>query len=121
MAGGPCLVKMNCRAQGGHRNWWPLLCAINGGYSQVEATIDVYLDKKAFWNVPSILGPAKAFGQEVILVSYAEGDIVETLGYNRIKELESFVYLETGLVVRSKVEHTGQLADKCRQRHCDEL
>lgn len=108
--GGPCLVEMNCRAQGGDGNWRPLAKALNGGYSQVEASVDAYLDKKAFWNLPAIPpSPAKAFGQEVILVSYAEGDVIGTPGYDEIKELESFVYLETGVSIGSKVEHTIDL------------
>ena len=109
-AGGPCLVEMNCRAQGGDGNWRPLAKALNGGYSQVEASVDAYLDKKAFFNLPAKpASPAKAFGQEVILVSYVEGDVIGTPGYDQIKELESFVYLETGVSIGSKVEHTIDL------------
>lgn len=107
---GPCLVEMNCRAQGGDGNWRPLARALTGGYSQVEGCVDAYLEKKAFHTLPKIPpSPAKAFGQEVILVSYAEGDVIGTPGYDEIKELESFVYLETGVSVGSKVEHTIDL------------
>ncbi|KAL7527822.1 hypothetical protein ACHAXR_007267 [Thalassiosira sp. AJA248-18] len=107
---GPCLVEMNCRAQGGDGNWRPLARALTGGYSQVEACVDSYLDKKAFHSLPEIPpSPAKAFGQEVILVSYAEGDVIGTPGYDDIKELESFVYLETGISIGCKVEHTVDL------------
>lgn len=73
-ASGPCLVEMNCRAQGGDGNWQQLVQALTGGYSQVEVSVDECLDKKAFSVLPKIPpSPAKAFGQEVILVSYAEG------------------------------------------------
>ena len=107
---GPCLVEMNCRAQGGDGNWRPLARALTGGYSQVEGCVDAYLDKKAFDNLPKIPpSPAKAFGQEVILVSYAAGDVIGTPGYDDIKELESFVYLETGVSIGCKVEHTVDL------------
>jgi len=107
---GPCLVEMNCRAQGGDGNWRPLAQALTGGYSQVEACVDAYLDKKAFHSLPKVpVSPAKAFGQEIILVSYSEGEVVGTPGYDDIKELESFVYLETGVSVRCKVERTVDL------------
>lgn len=107
---GPCLVEMNCRAQGGDGNWRPLSRALNGGYTQIEACVDAYLDKKSFNTLPKIPpSPAKAFGQEVILVSYAEGDVIGTPGYDDIKELESFVYLETGIAKGCKVEHTVDL------------
>ena len=107
---GPCLVEMNCRAQGGDGNWRPLAKALTGGYSQVEATVDCYLDKKAFFSLSKVPpSPARAFGQEVILVSYAEGDVIGTPGYDDIKELESFVYLETGITTGCKVEHTVDL------------
>jgi len=107
---GPCLVEMNCRAQGGDGNWRPLARALTGGYSQVEACVDAYLDKKSFHSLPKIpCSPAKAFGQEVILVSYVDGDVIGTPGYDDIKELESFVFLETGVSIGCKVEHTVDL------------
>lgn len=107
---GPCLVEMNCRAQGGDGNWSTLARARNGGYSQVDACVDAYLDKKSFQSLPKIPpSPAKAFGQEVMLVSYAEGDVIGTPGYDVIKELESFVFLETGVSIGCKVERTVDL------------
>lgn len=107
---GPCLVEMNCRVHGGDGNWRPLARALTGGYSQVEACVDSYLDKKAFYSLPAVPpSPAKAFGQEVILVSYAAGDVIGTPGYDDIKELESFVFLETGVSVGCQVEHTVDL------------
>lgn len=107
---GPCLVEMNCRAHGGDGNWRSMAQALNGGYSQVEGTVDAYLDKKAFSLLPRMPpSPAKAFGQEVILVSYAAGEVTATPGYEVIKNLESFVFLETGVSVGSRVEHTVDL------------
>ena len=76
----------------------------------MEATVDAYLDKKAFYSLPNIPpSPAKAFGQEVILVSFAEGLVTGTPGYDVIKQLKSFLYLETGVTVGSYVEHTVDL------------
>ena len=107
---GPCLVEMNCRAHGGDGNWRSMARALTGGYSQVEGTVDAYLDKKSFSILPRVPpSPAKAFGQEVILVSYAAGEVAATPGYDVIKNLESFVFLETGVSVGSKVEHTVDL------------
>merc|ERR1719253_957204 len=101
---------MNCRAQGGDGTWCPLARALTGGYSQVEASVNSYLDKKAFFTLPKIPpSPAKAFGQEVMLVSFAEGQVTGTPGYDAIKALESFVCLETGISVGCKVEHTVDL------------
>lgn len=109
-ASGPCLVEMNCRAHGGDGNWRSLARALTGGYSQVEACVDAYLDKKSFQSLPKIPpSPAKAFGEEVILVSYAEGYVIGTPGYDAIKALESFVYLETGVTIGCKVERTVDL------------
>lgn len=43
---GPCLVEMNCRARGGDGNWRSLAKALTGGYSQVEAAVDAYVDPR---------------------------------------------------------------------------
>jgi hypothetical protein len=113
-----CLVEMNCHAHGGDGNWRSMAQALTGGYSQVEGTVDAYLDKKAFSMLPCIPpSPAKAFIQEVILVSYAAGEVIATPGYDVIKNLESFVFLETGVSVGSKVEHTVDLLTAVGRRH----
>jgi len=107
---GPCLVEMNCRAQGGDGNWRPLARALTGGYTQIDACVDSYLDKQSFHSLPKVPpSPAKAFGQEVILVSYTAGEVIGTPGYDAIKEMESFVCLETGIAIGSKLEHTVDL------------
>jgi biotin carboxylase len=109
-ADGPCLVEMNCRAHGGDGNWRPLCRGLTGGYSQVEATVDAYLEKKAFFDLPDKPpSPFKASGQEVILVSYARGTVKSTPGYDKIMKLQSFVYLETGVRPGSKVDYTIDL------------
>jgi len=107
---GPCLVEMNCRAHGGDGNWRPLCLALTGGYSQVEATVDAYLDKKQFSIIPDKPpSPFKAAGQEVILVSYGRGVVKSTPGFEDIKQLPSFVYLETGVRPGSQVDYTVDL------------
>jgi biotin carboxylase len=107
---GPCLVEMNCRAHGGDGNWRPLCRALTGGYSQVEATVDAYLEKKSFFDLPDKPpSPFKAAGQEVILVSFSRGTVKATPGLEIIQQLASFVYLETGVKPGTKVDYTVDL------------
>ena len=53
--------------------------------------------------------PFKASGQEVILVSYSRGTVKATPGFEEIKTLPSFVYLETGVKPGSFVDYTVDL------------
>lgn len=107
---GPCLVEMNCRAHGGDGNWRSLARGLTGGYSQVESSVDSYLDKKQFSITPNLPPtPFKASGQEVILVSFSRGRVIGTPGYDIIRHLQSFVYMETGIKVGSFVERTVDL------------
>jgi hypothetical protein len=107
---GPCLVEMNCRARGGDGNWRPLSKALNGGYSQVEATADAYLDEYQFSRLPDKPpSPFKACGDEIILVNYSRGTVKATPGYEMMKKLPSFVCLETGVKEGSKVDYTIDL------------
>jgi biotin carboxylase len=107
---GPCLVEMNCRAHGGDGNWRSLEVSLNGGYSQVESTVDSFLDSRQFMVTPDKPpSPFKASGQEVILVSYARGKVKATPGFEVIKNLPSFVYLETGVQPGSMVDYTVDL------------
>lgn len=109
-ADGPCLVEMNCRARGGDGNWRSLAVALTGGYSQVEATADSYLDSQQFYLLPDRPPtPFKASGTEIILVSYSRGSVKETPGFEFIKSLPSFVYLETGVRPGTHVEYTVDL------------
>jgi len=104
---GPCLIEMACHAHGGDGTWQPLVRALNGGYSQINATVDAYLDKQAFSVLPEKMpSPFKAAGQEVVLVSYSRGQVKATPGFEVIKSLRSFVYFETGVKVGSEVDYT---------------
>jgi len=107
---GPCLVEMNCRANGGDGNWRSLARALTGGYSQIEAAVDCYLDPESFAKYPDKPpSPFKAFGREVALVSYSEGTVKSTPGFEIIKNLPSFVCLESGIKVGSQVKRTIDL------------
>jgi len=107
---GPCLVEMNVRTHGGDGNWVPLARALTGGYTQVDATVDSYLDKQKFSTFPGIYPcPFKAAGQEVYLVSRGRGKVRSTPGFDVIKNLPSFVYLETGVHPGGSVDFTVDL------------
>jgi biotin carboxylase len=107
---GPCLVEMNLRPNGADANWRPIATALTGGYSQVDVTVDSYLDKAKFSTIPIIYpSPFKAAGQEVYLVSKGRGTVRSVPGFEVIKELPSFVYLETGVRPGSSVDFTTDL------------
>jgi len=109
-ADGPCLVEMNCRAHGGDGIWAPLTRALTGGYTQIDVAVDAYLDKSNFMKLPERpIIPFKASGQELMLVSYSRGIVESTPGFDKIKELPSYVYLETGVQPGSEVEYTTDL------------
>merc|ERR1719230_2453588 len=104
---GPCLVEMNCRAHGGDGAWDPLARELTGGFTQVNCSIDSYMDQAAFDKIPDLPpSPYMACGQNVMLVSFAQGTIKSTPGYDRIRSMESFVSLETTYQAGSKVERT---------------
>lgn len=107
---GPCLVEMNCRAHGCEGAWVPLARALTGGYAQTEVTIDSFCDSDAFAQLPEVYpSPFQASGQEVMLVSFAEGTVIATPGYDKIRQMASFVALQTGIEVGSKVRRTIDL------------
>jgi len=107
---GPCLVEMNVRTHGGDGNWVPLARALTGGHTQVDVTVDSYLDKRNFSTIPNIYpSPFKAAGQEVYLVSNGRGKVRSTPGFDVIKELPSFIYLESGVMPGGSVDYTIDL------------
>uniref|UniRef100_A0A7S4SP54 ATP-grasp domain-containing protein n=1 Tax=Alexandrium monilatum TaxID=311494 RepID=A0A7S4SP54_9DINO len=78
---GPCLVEMNCRTHGGDGAWLPLARALTGGYTQVDATMDAFLDEEAFQQLPEVPpNPLRASGLNVELVSFKEGLVKATPG-----------------------------------------
>ena len=108
---GPCLVEMNCRAHGGDGNWRPLCQAMTGGYDQVSASVDAYVDPVAFDRLPhQPPSPLLASGQCVDMVSYVEGTVKATPGYDLIQALPSFVCMETHIEPGSRVQKTVDLA-----------
>merc|ERR1719161_2640324 len=80
---------------------------LTGGFTQVNGSVDAYVDEAAFAKVPDMPpSPYKAVGQEVMLVSFAEGIVKSTPGYDQIKAIDSFVSLETGIEAGTKVERS---------------
>jgi len=107
---GPCLVEMNCRAHGGDGAWTPLARALTGGYSQVDAIIDAFLDSDAFNGLSCIPpSPFKASGQEVILVSMHASKVLSTPGFDKIRKLRSFHSLISEVDVGSRIDYTVDL------------
>jgi biotin carboxylase len=93
--GTPCLVEMNCRAHGWDGAWVPLERALIG-YSQVEAACDSYFDGEAFDALPVMYPRFMAGGQMIELVSNFTGRIVSCPGYEVIRHLPSFNFMEVG-------------------------
>lgn len=93
--GTPCLVEMNCRAHGWDGAWAPLEIALVG-YSQVAAACDCYFDCEAFDALPNEFPPFMAGGRMVELVSNFTGRIEGLPGYEVIKKLPSFDFMEVG-------------------------
>jgi len=106
----PCLVEMNCRSHGWDGAWVPLAKKLTGGYSQPDVAIDSHLDAAAFDQIPDVTpSPFKASGQAVMLVSFHSGTINSMPGYEKIRAMSSFVSLQTGYTVGSRVELTIDL------------
>ncbi|KAL7547316.1 hypothetical protein ACHAWF_016943 [Thalassiosira exigua] len=108
--GGPVLVYLALRAHGGDGSRSRLARALTGR-SQVEASVDAVLDREAFEKIPDApRGPFKAHGLLAMLVSYSEGEVASTLGFEVLRRLPSFVSLSSSAAVGSRVEYTIDLA-----------
>jgi len=107
---GPCMVEMNCRSHGWDGAWVPLARKLTGGYAQPECAVDSHTDAAAFAKLPAVFpSPFKAAGQNVMLVSFFAGTVRATPGYDKMKKMPSFIALQTGVGVGSKVELTVDL------------
>eukprot|EP00977_Amphora_coffeiformis_P010196 scaffold2363_cov159-Amphora_coffeaeformis.AAC.58 len=107
---GPCLVEINCRSHGGDASWHPLVRALNDGPTQIEATADAHMDGEAFAKLPDKPpSPFHASGREVTLVSYSKGTVQMTPGYDRIRQLPSYLSMEAPIRPGDKVFPTVDL------------
>ena len=103
---GPCLVEMNCRSHGADGSWVPLAKALTGGYCQVDALLDAYVEPERFMALPPLPPPFRAAGLEVLLVSTREGDLVAIPGFDRARQLESFASIEPFVKPGERLEKT---------------
>lgn len=106
---GPCLVEVNSRCHGASGAWLPLASAV-AGYTQVDVCVDAFLDPNAFDALPEVPpSPFLASGQVVMLISYFEGQLEATPGFDRVRQLPSFVSLEEAVHVGGRVEKSVDL------------
>ncbi|EOD23907.1 hypothetical protein EMIHUDRAFT_223094 [Emiliania huxleyi CCMP1516] len=109
-AQGPCLVEINCRCHGGNGAWMPLASALTGGYNQVTASIDCYLDDAAWNELPSAPAyPFKGSGCNIMFVSYVDGKVVSCPGYEEIKNFKSYVHVDEDISPGDSISKTIDL------------
>lgn len=89
MQGQPCLVEVGARCQGGEGTWLPVAkeCI---GYTQVDATLDVYLGGAAFDSLPSDRYTLLKAGIDCDFVSRCAGIVRSFPGEQIIRNLPSF-------------------------------
>ena len=90
---GPCLVEVGSRCHGGEGTWMPIAEACYA-VTQVQATLDAFLDADAFDALPKMPERLSAHGCEVFLVSRESGLLRALPGVDVIKALPSFLRLE---------------------------
>merc|ERR1712019_165463 len=69
-----------------------------------------FLNANAFEQLPDVTpSPFMAAGQVVMLISYHEGRVEDTPGFDRVRTLRSFVSLEENVHVGDRLEKTVDL------------
>jgi hypothetical protein len=108
-ADGPCLVEVNSRCHGANGSWMPLAKALTG-YTQVDACVDAFLNANSFESLPDVApSPFLAAGTVVLIVSFHEGVVESSLGFDRVRALKSFISLEENVHVGDRIEKTVDL------------
>jgi len=88
----------------------PIQRSLTGGMSQVEATLDAFLNQSAWTLIPSIpSAPFKGWGGLAVLVSTHAGRVVDTQGLDVIRGLRSCVSMQGQPSVGDWVELTTDL------------
>lgn len=106
---GPCLVEVNSRCHGLSGAWMPLVQALTG-YNQVGVCVDAFVDRGAFVKLPELPpSPFLAEGEIVNLISYHEGIVEATPGFQRVRQLPSLVYLEETVHIGDRLCKTTDL------------
>jgi len=85
----PCLVEVGARCQGGEGTWL-LLVKESIGYSQVDVTLDCYLDGILFDRLHKDSYPKIKAAREVDMVARASGIVRKLTGDAFIRSLPSF-------------------------------
>merc|ERR1711865_443627 len=93
------------------RNVLDAISFANGpSHTEVMMTPDAFLDSTAWLNIPDKPAyPSRSSGQNVMLVSYSEGTVESTPGIDKIRQLPSFVALDTDIEVGDSIQKTTQL------------
>lgn len=86
---GPCLVEVGSRCQGGEGTWLPIVSECIG-YSQVDVTLDVYLEGALFDKISKDNYKLLKAGRDVDLVSRHAGIVRSLPGDAAIRALSSF-------------------------------
>lgn len=87
----------------------PLARALTG-YTQVDACVDAFLNPNAFDSLPSVPpSPFLAAGQVVSLISFHEGIVEGTPGFDQVRALRSYVSLEELAHIGEPLEKTVDL------------
>lgn len=124
-AEGPCLVEVNCRLHGWEGSWHNVgkivtggsldlaTRDVTGGYSQVDASVDSFLDAEKFNRLPMRFPwyPSGFQGKSTLvqLVNMKEGIVKATPGLDCIKQLPSFVQLFSKVEIGKKAAKTIDL------------
>lgn len=86
---GPCLVEVGSRCHGGEGTWLPVAkeCV---GFTQVEITIDAYLEGEKFQTLDATKYPLVKAGMDVDLVNRHSGILRGIPGESKLRQLSSF-------------------------------
>lgn len=103
---GPALVEVGARIHGGNA---ALLCRDCTGYSQIDLTVDAYLDGRAFAAVAGRPYGLRMAGKNVFFISKRAGRLVGAEGLEALKKMPS--HRDTILKVRpgDRVQRTVDL------------
>merc|ERR1712217_576442 len=91
----------------------PLAKALTGGYSAVDATVDLFTSKAKFDALPEFFPAFRSFGLIAYLVAMRDGEVRGTPGFDKIRALPSFHSLMSCVKPGSCVELTVDLFTMC--------
>ena len=112
---GPVLIEANCRLHGGEGTWAPMAEACTGGYSQISAMIDSYIDPAAFAALPYVPSNFVAHCTEANMQSFVAGTLVEIdpEALKKIRSLSSYTNEFLDVTEGKRIEKTIDLLTSC--------